>query len=92
MTVVIATIRTAVPALVGLFVAWLAGRGVNADPELVEQWETAIVAGAAIGYYLLVTLLERRVHPSFGWLLGADSAPEYLPRELTRAAREDDVS
>jgi hypothetical protein len=76
-TVIVATIRTVVPVVVGLALAWLARRGLPVGDELSAQWVTALDVAAVAGYYALVTLLERRVHPWFGVLLGIPRAPSY---------------
>ena len=74
---VIALIRTFVPTLVGLIVAFLVAQGVTLDPELESALTAGLLALAVAGYYALVTLLERKVHPAFGWLLGVAKAPGY---------------
>lgn len=68
-------IRTYVPLAVGWLVAWLSGIGVQVDSA---QFELALSAGLAAGYYALVRLLERR-WPALGWLLGHPSQPSYAP-------------
>lgn len=77
-TIIIATIRTVVPAVVGAAAAWITTRfGVTLSDDLVGGWTAAIGLAVTAGYYSLVTLLERRVNPAFGWLLGVASAPVY---------------
>lgn len=73
----IAIIRTFVPTVVGILIAWLIDHGLDIPSELQTQLSAALVAVSITGYYALVTLLERKVDPSFGWLLGAPKAPTY---------------
>lgn len=74
---VIALIRTFVPTLVGLIISFLVAQGVTLDPELEGALTSGLLALTVAGYYALVTLLERKVHPAFGWLLGVAKAPAY---------------
>ena len=84
---IIALIRTAVPGAVGVLLGWLAARGFNLDPD-TQQGLIAALTGVAIAlYYSLVTLLERKVNPAFGWLLGAAKTPTY-----DATAKVDDAS
>jgi hypothetical protein len=72
-----ALIRTAVPGVVGLFLGWLAARGFNLDPDTQAGLIAAVTAVAIAAYYALVSLLERKVNPAFGWLLGSAKVPTY---------------
>lgn len=83
---VIAIIRTLVPTVVGTCIAWLAAHGLDLGANQ-ELFTTALIAACTTGYYALVTLLERKVHPAFGWLLGAAKAPTY-----DATAKKDDAS
>lgn len=74
---IVGTIRTAVPTLVGTFVAWLFGLGVQVDSDGEKALSAALVALLVAAYYALATLLERKVNPAFGWLLGIAKAPAY---------------
>lgn len=74
---VIALIRTFVPTLVGLILSFLVAQGVTLDPELEGALTAGFLSLAVAGYYALVTFLERKVHPAFGWLLGVAKAPAY---------------
>lgn len=67
-------IRTLVPVLVGLVVATAAKANLNLDPEVSTQVVAAVVTGL---YYTVVRLLEEKVSPAFGWLLGKAAAPNY---------------
>ena len=80
-------IRTAVPAFVGWAIALLIGRGVNIPEEVATALSTALIPVCIAVYYALVTLLERKVNPAFGWLLGAAKAPSYLPADIDLGAR-----
>lgn len=73
---IIAIIRTAVPTIVGTALAWLAAHGLDlgASQELII---TALIAACTTLYYALVSFLERKVNPAFGWLLGVAKAPTY---------------
>jgi hypothetical protein len=82
----IAIIRTLVPTVVGTCIAWLAAHGLDLGANQ-ELFTTALIAACTTGYYALVTLLERKVHPAFGWLLGAAKAPTY-----DATAKKDDAS
>lgn len=74
---IIALIRTAVPSFIGLVVSWLAIRGFDLDLETQAALITALNTLLITAYYALVTFLERKVNPAFGWLLGMAKAPTY---------------
>jgi ABC-type dipeptide/oligopeptide/nickel transport system permease subunit len=74
---IIAIIRTAVPAAVGTAIGWLAAHGLNIDPVTQQLLIGGLITAGIALYYALVTFLERKVHPAFGWLLGAAKAPTY---------------
>lgn len=83
----IALIRTMVPSAVGAAVAWAAARGVGIDDQTSAALAAALVAVCTSLYYALVTYLERKVNPAFGWLLGVPKAPSYeAPERLDDAA------
>ena len=68
-------IRTAVPALVGAVVAWLAQRGLNVD-DTTAQLATGWLSGVA--YYAVARYVEQAAkNPAWGWLLGVPGAPTY---------------
>jgi len=70
-------IRTAVPAAVGLVLAWLAREFGIVLPADLSAELTLVVAGLAIGaYYAAVRALEVR-WPWVGRLLGAQGQPTY---------------
>ncbi len=73
----IGLIRTAISAAVGLLIGWLATRGFNIDPETQAGLIAVLTTLSIAAYYALVTLLERKVNPAFGWLLGVAKAPTY---------------
>jgi len=81
---IVALIRTVVPAIVGSAIAWLIAQGVDLDADDVETIGVAVVTICIGLYYFLVTLLERKVNPAFGWLLGYATPPTYpSPRPTT---------
>lgn len=73
----IAVIRTFVPSVVGTAIAWGIDHGVTVPDDVQVQLSAALVALCITLYYALVTLLERKVNPAFGWLLGVPKAPSY---------------
>lgn len=74
----ISLIRTAVPAAVGLVLAWLAREcGIVLSDETSTEL-TLVVAGLAVGaYYAAVRALEVR-WPWVGRLLGSRRQPTYV--------------
>ena len=58
-------------------VAWAAAKGIGIDEETSALLAAALVALCTSLYYGLVTFLERKVNPGFGWLLGAPKVPTY---------------
>jgi len=74
---IIAAIRTGTAAAVGFAIAYLIGLGVEVPADF-ESTLTVVVFGLVVaGYNAAVGLLERRVHPLFGVLLGVPKAPAY---------------
>jgi hypothetical protein len=70
-------IRTWVPILVTFLVTLAADNGIVID-EATSNAATAAIAGLAGAiYYALVRLLEAKVGPAWGWLLGLATAPKY---------------
>lgn len=66
-------LRTVVPVIVGAALS-IPILGDSVDPGALE----VVVTGAVTGvYYAIVRVLETKVAPAFGWLLGAPRAPEY---------------
>jgi len=80
----IAIIRTFVPSAVGIGIAWLIDQGLTVPDDVQTQLSAALVALCITLYYSLVTLLERKVNPAFGWLLGVPKAPSYTPPPVTQ--------
>lgn len=75
---IIGLIRTVVPSVAGLIVTWLVARGLPIDTETVSAALGTVLFGLCTAiYYALATLLERKVNPWFGVLLGATKAPTY---------------
>jgi hypothetical protein len=81
-----AVIRTVVPAAVGAFISWLFGIGIQVDSEGENAINKALTVLLIAAYYALATLLERRVSPSFGWLLGMAKTPAYSHHSPPAAA------
>jgi ABC-type sulfate transport system permease subunit len=67
-------IRTFIPAVVGAVVTVLTKIGANVDSAALEVGISTIITGL---YYAAVRVLEVKVGPKFGWLLGAPKAPTY---------------
>lgn len=69
-------VRTLIPIVVSQIIAYLASQGLDAGPykELLAQ-----LLGAVLGwvYYIGVRVLEVKVKPHFGWLLGVAKTPTY---------------
>lgn len=74
---IIAAVRTGVAAGVGLLITWLLNLGLEIPDGVAEQLNVALFGLVVAVYNLLVTLLERKVHPYFGVLLGIPKAPAY---------------
>lgn len=69
-------VRTAVPLAVAQIVAYFASRGLDLGPyqTLLEQglgWLAGLL------YYMAVRVIEVKIKPKYGWLLGAPKAPTY---------------
>lgn len=84
----IALIRTFVPAAIGSAIAWGIDQGVTIPEDAQSQLTVALVTICITLYYALVTLLERKVNPAFGWLLGAPKAPTYTPPTTTEEIKD----
>ena len=67
-------LRTFIPAVVGAVVTVLAKIGAHVDSAALEVAASTIITGL---YYAAVRVLEVKVGPRFGWLLGAPKAPTY---------------
>lgn len=76
---IIALIRTFVPAAIGSAIAWGIDQGITLPEDTQTQLTAALVTVCITLYYALVTILERKVNPAFGWLLGVPKAPTYDP-------------
>lgn len=69
-------VRTVVPLVVGVVVAWLARH--NVDGSAYADFLSAVVAAVVTTvYYAVVRVLETYVKPRFGWLLGLAKPPTY---------------
>lgn len=73
---VIAAVRTGIAALVGLFITWLVGQGVDTG-DLGDTLNVALFGVFTALYNIVVSLLEKKVNPYFGVLLGIPKAPAY---------------
>lgn len=72
-------IRTYVPVIVGLVVAFLATRGLHLDAQS-QAGVTALATGVITGvYYTAVRALEIK-YPALGILLGHKTQPVYPPK------------
>ena len=78
---IIALIRTVVPYLVGLAVAWIASLGLNLPEDAVAGFTAQATVLAGSLYYLGVAWLERKF-AWFGWLLGVARQPVYEARHV----------
>jgi hypothetical protein len=73
-TLGLSVVRTVVPVLVGLLVSSLANIGATLDNATATVFVEAVVVAA---YYAIARVLETKVAPAFGWLLGAPKPPTY---------------
>jgi hypothetical protein len=73
----IAAVRTGVATLVGLVIAYLVAQGVELDDTFKFNAITGLTILFTALYNFAVGLLERRVNPLFGVLLGVPKAPAY---------------
>ena len=90
---VMSLIRTAVPAIVGGVIAWLTSFGLALDPELETTLTVALTSASVFIYYAVVRLLEVKVSPWWGTLLGTRNSPDgYSPGRppLDAAPAEED--
>lgn len=75
----IAQIRTYVPMLVGMVVAWLVAQGIldeeTSQTVLINATAALTTLFSALYYFLVRLLAEWK--PWFGYLLGVNQAPEY---------------
>ena len=84
-------VRTVVPLVVALLVRAGAKAGLNLDPGLFLDTVTVIVTTL---YYAVVRVLETRVGPAWGWLLGVAKVPAYptMSNTTTQAAAQNPVN
>lgn len=69
-------IRTIVPYLVGLVLAYLTTNGIHLSSEQVVSLSATLAFAIGALYYIVVRALEHK-WPKLGWLLGVPSAPTY---------------
>ena len=74
---IIAAIRTGVASLAGFLVAWLLSQGIALPEEFAINFTMALTVLLTAVYNWVVILLERKVNPMFGILLGVPKAPVY---------------
>ena len=79
---IIAAIRTGVAALVGLFIAYLVSQGFELDDSVQVNLTTGLTVIFTAGYNLLVILLEKKVNPNLGVLLGIPKSPSYETKRI----------
>ncbi len=79
---IIAAIRTGVATLVGFVVAFLVSKGLDLNEEFAVNLTTVLTVFFTAAYNWLVILLEKRVNPMFGVLLGIPKAPAYDNKPL----------
>ena len=84
-------VRTVVPLVLALIVRAGAKAGLNLDPGLFLDTVTVVVTTL---YYAVVRLLESRVAPAWGWLLGVAKVPAYptMSNTTTQAAAQNPVN
>jgi hypothetical protein len=76
----VSLIRTWVPLLVGAVLTWLAREyDLVIDEDTTMSTITAATGIVTGVYYAIVRLLEEKVAPGYGWLLGAAKKPVYTP-------------
>lgn len=71
--IIISTIRTVVPALVGILIGQAARVGIDIDSQALTAVLTSVLVGV---YYIVVRALGNK-DPRFEWLLGSPKTPTY---------------
>jgi hypothetical protein len=74
---VISLIRTICPIIAGALITWLVRQGIRVDASVSQPLTEALVAVFSAAYYALARLLETKVAPGFGWMLGVPKTPAY---------------
>ena len=76
---IISQIRTYVPMLAGMVIAWLAAQGIldeeTSKAALINM--TALLTALFSGLYYFIVRLLAEWKPFFGYFLGVNKAPEY---------------
>jgi len=67
-------VRTIVPVIVGVVLGAAARRGFELDSGAITETVTVVITTA---YYAVVRLLETRIAPAWGYLLGVAKVPTY---------------
>jgi hypothetical protein len=70
-------IRTVVPLLVGSIIAWMVSIGVELPENASQSLSGALTVLFTTAYYLMARVLEVKVSPKFGALLGSANKPAY---------------
>lgn len=74
----VSVLRTAVPAGVGVVIAWLASLGLDAGAQANTGLTIGLTGLTIAGYYALVRAIEPKLPPWLRVLLiGANRQPEY---------------
>jgi hypothetical protein len=83
---VIAAVRTGIAAGVALLLTWLLNLGIEVPAGADEMLYVLAFGLFTALYNAVVILLETKVHPYFGVLLGIPKAPTYKRGEVDLAA------
>lgn len=67
-------VRTVVPLVVGALLTAALKLGVHLDDGAITQTVTVIVT---VVFYAIVRVLETKIGPAWGWLLGVAKVPAY---------------
>lgn len=71
-------IRTITPTIAGFIITFLASKGITLDDQFSANLLLLIQGVVTAVYYIFVRILEVKVSPKFGWLLGSTKTPEYI--------------
>jgi len=77
-------VRTLVPAIVGVVLGAAAKRGFELDSGAITEFVTLVIT---VVYYAIVRVLETKIGPAWGWLLGVAKVPGY-PQVVNTTAVE----
>lgn len=84
-------VRTVVPLVMAPLLTWAAKAGLNIDSVGIASTVGTIVT---VLYYAVVRILETRIAPAWGYLLGVAKVPAYptIPGTSTQEAASDSVN